>query len=484
MSQGQTGSNDPRHAPQLIQSALQKLRRKAPVPDDELAALRSAVASALENLHGRAGLSDQQFKIFAFIVTNYIEGMIGNLAAAVIVADVLKKSITPEHEVHVRVTVRNIRERLQSYYRTKGERDTIRITIPKERDPVHQSHYVPVIAYREALDSEAESLLKDAFAALDAFTIPAFERSLLLLDKALLKHPGHPRVLARMADVHVYEAHFGLYPRAELEKAEQLVAESLARSEGFWESHLVDGCVKGLLHWDWPGAGKAFTRAIELHGDEVAQDPWHVIHLVVTGNVKEALPLMEAYTERNHRVPQARADLALVQMLTGNLAAAERTLDAAIEAQPHHFSAYAYQTMVYEAKGDLEAAYAVFNKAPIDLGEIPYMCGWPGYFDAMANRRAKADMQLKAIQAARAGGHSGYIPAHQVALILIGLDRLDEAIVAVREAVDDRDPNMKILPLLPFLRRLHSLPEFWKLVGRLNLTEWTEAKVTALFRQA
>jgi len=429
------------------------------------------ILAATDRVCEQARLSPKEGQMVRYIVSETLAGKADALTAKTVGSAIFNREIRLDDPVDadplgvVRVTMTAIRKKLTRYYDATGRFDPILIDIPTPG-------YVPAFKHRsffEPLTDEAETHIRNAQAALDNLTLPSFKEALACLDKALAVHPGHPRVLALMADVHAHRARHGLPPRKELEQAERLVARSLAQSQDFWEAHLVDGAVKGDLHWDWEGAKSAFQRAIALKGDDAEQHAWHVVYLMSQGRGHEAVRLMKAFVARaGYRMPLARGDLGILQILTGDLDEAEQTLRSAIALHRHHYTAYVYLAVMYEARGDLAAAYAALDELPIKPYEVGYCLGFRGFLDGLSGRRYKAELELKALQAVRMTGLV-YVPPHQIALVLIGLGRLHEAVDCLRQSVDDGDPLATWLPLYPFLRHLHHLPEFWELVERIGL---------------
>jgi tetratricopeptide (TPR) repeat protein len=91
-----------------------------------------------------------------------------------------------------------------------------------------------------------------------------------------------------------------------------------------------------------------------------------------------------------------------------------------------------------------------------------------GYALAKAGRRAEAEAMLERIRRLE---RDTYVPPRRAALVLHALGRDDEALEALRRAVETREPYMTFLGVDPKWDELRGSPSFQALLSRVNLLD-------------
>jgi serine/threonine-protein kinase len=91
-----------------------------------------------------------------------------------------------------------------------------------------------------------------------------------------------------------------------------------------------------------------------------------------------------------------------------------------------------------------------------------------GYALAKSGRRAEAEAVLQEI---RERERDAYVPPHDIAMVLHGLGRDDEALEQLRRAVDVRDVRVTRLGVHPQWDELRGSPEFQALLSRIGLLD-------------
>lgn len=363
----------------------------------------------------------------------------------------------------VRVSIGDLRARLDRYYETGGRYDPVRIQIPLG-SYAPRIYYEPGIAASKLSDTAAMHVA-NAKAALDKRTLPGHETAFRYLELALTEHPNHPRILSLKAMVHAARAMYGRYARTELEAAEALVEEGKKQEHEPWERFLIEAWIRATLHFDWAGAEILFNRAIELSHGEAKYNSWHTAFLASQLRTEEALIIQsEAVTHFAHDIAATRCDLAQLQIVTGRFEEAEELLRSTIELFPHgHYMPYLHLALLHEARGDFAEAVKANEQVPVTAPESTITVGMRVLMTGLAGNRDSAKSLYDQLRAEKQTGQ--HVPASQLATAAIGAGDHDGAVAwFVEAAVTERDPIMNWVAIYPFERHIRHHPGFRALV--------------------
>ena len=379
-----------------------------------------------------------------------------SLKEVVIGVDVFGRppNYNPKKDSIVRVTIRDLRERITTYYETEGRADPIRIDIP-------QGSYCPAVYYDPAvanlkLTDRAAMCASTARAAFERRTLQGFDVAFKYLDMALEECPHHPRLLSLKAMAHGGVALYGKLARTELEAAEVLIQQAKRSEYEPWERPLVEAWVKTALYFDWAGGDLLFQRAIALSHGAAENDHWYTAYLNSQLRFDESIRIAaDAVAHSAFDRPFPRAYLALHQIMAGKLAEAEETLRITSELFPEaHFMTNIYWAFLHEAKGDFEAAARAIEQVQIGLPDSTIALGLRPLMIGLAGDRNRAGQLYAELKAIKRSGEV-FIPASQLANAAIGVGDDDGAVAWFHEAaVTERDPFMNWLAVLPYARHL------------------------------
>ncbi len=111
-------------------------------------------------------------------------------------------------------------------------------------------------------------------------------------------------------------------------------------------------------------AAEAFVRALEL----AAADPWSLYGLGLSraaSNPQAALYALEQAVAADPLLAAAQYDLGLLYLQSGRAEEATKALQAALSADGNYTGAHAYLARLYEAKGQLAAAWNAYQKGAL-----------------------------------------------------------------------------------------------------------------------
>ncbi|MEZ5403875.1 MAG: hypothetical protein R2729_29615 [Bryobacteraceae bacterium] len=432
------------------------------------------IQHALESLRRQSRLSPNELRLLTYLVEETTAGRGDELSQKTIAADVFSRDLAafdPKADSIVRTTAANLRERLIEYYSAAGRTDPVVIEVPR-------GSYQPRFSRRQQLSAGGSSRLWSARLAMEGRTPALYKTAIKHLDAVLAESPSLALGLALKAEALASWAIHGAEPKPALEQARTLADRALASDAAVWQASLARGAVASALEWDWPAAGRHFARALELSGGDADTHPWYTAHLVTQGRPREAIAnLQRSVDHHGFGNPACLADLAMMQILARDFAAATETARAALEAAPANYQHYMTHSVLLEAQDDPAGALRMLDASPIRLQDRPVTWGFRAFLAGRTGRVAVARRRLSWFRATRRTGI--WIPNTQLALCWMGIGDANEALGHLELAAGDREPLVIWYHAYPFFRHLHGHPRFEALVDRAGVTRYLPRKEAA-----
>ena len=137
-----------------------------------------------------------------------------------------------------------------------------------------------------------------------------------------------------------------------------------------------------------------------------------------------------------------------------------------VELDPNARVAHMFATNAYAEKGLLDEALAEARAARAPFPESSHTIALEAYVNSKLGKQEEARAaleQLLQISSER------YIPPHHIAIIYHGLDELEETLLWLERAFEQREPKMVFLKVDPRWKNLRDNPRFVSLLKRMNL---------------
>jgi tetratricopeptide (TPR) repeat protein len=240
----------------------------------------------------------------------------------------------------------------------------------------------------------------------------------------------------------------------------------LSLNDALPEAHVATGFIAFFYDRDLDAAVRAFERAIAR--DERYPEVYHWYgHLLLHRDRGRAVRMLERARDL------APTSLSINTCLGHNYAFAGETelaitqLEQTLEMDPAFPVARTYLGRVYMQAGRWAEAIEQFEA--IGNGEAyRYTWGDLGCALGLAGRTGDARGSLRALQAQVESGV--YAPHTAFAKIYAGLGEFEHAMVALRQAVEERELWLVMIPLEPHFQNMRDMPEFQLLAHQLGLT--------------
>jgi tetratricopeptide (TPR) repeat protein len=256
----------------------------------------------------------------------------------------------------------------------------------------------------------------------------------------------------------------GVRPKDVMPKAKDLALRAISLREATAEAHATLGAVYGFYEWDWDQAQKELMRALELEpGTAASHYAYAEYYLLPLNRLDEAVSELRRALDLDPMSAPVHALLGRALTFRGDYDAAIKELQVTLERDPNFYWSHWALGMAYAGKEQFGAARAALEKAYSLDPANPFNVGGLAYLDAITGNREAA---LKALSQASA---RGYVSPFWVAFVHTGLGDKDAAIRALQTGLEERDPLLAYVGVVPELKSLRSDPRLQDLLRQMNL---------------
>jgi TolB-like protein/tetratricopeptide (TPR) repeat protein len=288
-----------------------------------------------------------------------------------------------------------------------------------------------------------------------------------LFTEAIGKDANYALAYAGLANAYNYLGFLGGVAREVYPKAKQTAVRALEIDETLAEPHAVLGYTATFFDWDWAKAKRELERAIALNPNYAEGYLHYSWYLGSQKQHEEARASIVKASELDPLSLIIQTNLSNYYQMTrdfdGALAQTKRVLDLV----PNLPLALLFSGMAYWGKGQYDEAVSGYTKLVELTG--PNFKGYLGYSYAKLGRTESA---LAVLSELTVLSKDERVPSFQVALVLLGLERFEEALNWFEKAMEERSGGW-----FPYIRQeayfdpLRSYPRFQELVRRLNFPE-------------
>jgi len=287
-------------------------------------------------------------------------------------------------------------------------------------------------------------------------------------ERATVEDPQYALAHSGLADSYGLLSHYGVVRPAEAWARSASSAASAVMLDGnSAEAHTSLAHVKATQDWDWPGAERAFQRAIGLNPRYPTAHHWYAVScLVPMGRLDEALEQMLFAQSLDPVSSIIARDLAVVHCYRGEFDAALEQCDHTIALNPHFSPAYLTLGIVQEQRKDYDEAAAAFERA-VHLSPLSHrMTAALGRTLALSGKRQKATRIVKSLETL---AKTRYVSPFDFASIQFGLGHIDVGFRWLSRACDDRCFELLALLVDPRLDSIRSDRRFMAIAKRVSL---------------
>ncbi|UCF40707.1 MAG: protein kinase [Gemmatimonadota bacterium] len=294
-----------------------------------------------------------------------------------------------------------------------------------------------------------------------------FAKGIEYFEQAIARDPNYALAYAGVADSYNLLAWYRfLPPRDAFPKAHVAALKALEIDEMLAEAHTSLGVVKHYYDWDWQGAERSLSRALQLNPKDATALHSYSEYLASRGRLEEATQCITRAQELEPLGLTINAGLGWIHYFCRRYDEAIERFLKTIELDPEYVFLNWFLGQAYIKKGMLKEAQAVLRRGMTASGDHPGMAAYLAYAYTQAYRLDDARDILEAL---KVRAKEAYVPADYFAVIHMGLGELDAAYHWLSQACGERALHLVFLEVDPLFDDLRGDGRFEQILGRIGL---------------
>jgi tetratricopeptide (TPR) repeat protein len=322
------------------------------------------------------------------------------------------------------------------------------------------------LSHRPPVNPEAHEAYLKGLYFWNERTAESLKTSIAYFEDAIRKDPGYALAYSGLADAYDVSSDYDLFPpRDAYSKAKATVLKALELDPALAQAHATLADMKSAYEWDWLGADTEFKRALELNPGYATAHHWYAQYLTARGRHQEALAEIHRAMELDPLSPSINAYAGSALYMARKYDKSVEQLLKMTEAEPSYAVAHYFLGFSREQRRELKEAIKEFQKA-VDLSG-----GDPSYLAGLAHAYALSGDSQKAraiCQRLQKRARTEYVSSYDIGLIYAGLRKRDQALLWLKRAYEEGDPNMNFLNVEPAFDDFHSDSTFRDMLQRVG----------------
>ena len=297
-------------------------------------------------------------------------------------------------------------------------------------------------------------------------TVESLKQSIGYFTEAIDLDAGFASAYSGLADAHIILGMYGAYSPAEvMPRAKDSATRALEIDERLAEAHVSLGCIEAVYDWRWGAAESQFLRGIELNSNYATAHHWYCVnHLIPLGRFEEARNEIREALRLDPVSLAINATLGLTHYFAGEYDQAIKEFERALAMDANFPIANFFLGQALSQKSQPEEALPFFRRAIELYGQSPNMMASYANSAARAGNQTAAEETLDDLLRL---SEERYVSSYDLALVLLGLGRDQEALARLDQAFSERSYLLVYLNVEPMLERLRTVPQFQNLSRRI-----------------
>jgi serine/threonine protein kinase/Flp pilus assembly protein TadD len=281
--------------------------------------------------------------------------------------------------------------------------------------------------------------------------------------------PNYARAYTGLAYVYIVKAsvnYDAMHPEEAINLARYNAQKAIELDENLCEAHAALGAILSRYEWKWAEAEKEYKRAIELNPDIAQTYYWYSELLVANGRYDEALETSRKAQELDPANPVMYLNVGRILYFARRYDEAEKQLTEALAIKDFHNIPGLKNMLgfVYLETQRKDEAVKIFQE--IQAKDKAFTAAL-GYTYGKTGRMTEAYEMLNQLEELEK--KQDHLPAHEKALVYIGLGEKDKALSELQKAYQERFYGLGSLNVNPIYDSLRGEAKFQKLLEDLNL---------------
>jgi adenylate cyclase len=297
-------------------------------------------------------------------------------------------------------------------------------------------------------------------------TEPDLRRAISFFDESLKADPGFARAFSGLADTYAALALLEfMAPNEAFPRARNAVSKALALQPELVEARTSSGLIKFQYDWDWSGAERELTQAIDLNPNYPLAHHYYADFLKAMGRFDEAIEQIELAQELDPLSLAINTGVGHVLYLSRQYDRAIEQYQRAVDLDPAFMATHLWFGRPYLEKGMYNEALAELEAAVRLSGESTVALAMLGHGLASAGQTSEAAAILEKL---RKRSETQYVPAYWIAVVYNGLKDRDQVIRWMTTAVEERSSWLVWTNVEPRFDWIRADPGFASLVARMK----------------
>jgi serine/threonine-protein kinase len=292
-------------------------------------------------------------------------------------------------------------------------------------------------------------------------------RGIEYFERAVSADPDYALAYVGLADFYSLMAWYRFQaPRDAFPRAGVAAMRALERDDLLSQAHASVGTVRFYHQWDWGGAERAITRALELHAGEPAALHVYGEFLLAQGRLDEALAHATRARDAEPLAANINAGIGWVHYFAREYDRAVEQFRRTLALDPGYAFLHWFLGQSLLAAADPEGALAAFSSGIAASDRHAALVAYLGYAYAKTGQERHARTVLDELRSRAA---EEYVPADCLAVLHLGLGERDAALAWLERAVRERALHAVFLGVDPMFDELRSDGRFHGLLQSVGL---------------
>jgi adenylate cyclase len=295
---------------------------------------------------------------------------------------------------------------------------------------------------------------------------PDLKRAIGFFDASLTSDPKFARAYSGLADTYAALALLEfMSPNEAFPKARSAVSQALALQPDLVEARTSSGLIKFQYDWDWSGAERELTQAIDINPNYPLAHHYYADLLKAMGRFDEAIEQIGLAQELDPLSLAINTGVGHVLYLARQYDRAIEQYQRAVDLDPAFMAThlwfgrpYLEKDMYKEAISELETAVRLSGESTVALAML-------GHGLASAGQTSEAAAILEKL---RQRSETQYVPSYWIAVVYNGFRDRDQVITWMGRALEERSSWLVWTNVEPRFDWIRADPEFASLVEAMK----------------
>ena len=321
------------------------------------------------------------------------------------------------------------------------------------------------LAKRYTDDSEAYRLYLKGRYYWNKYTKEALTKAIEYFNQSIELDPSYSLAYTGLADSYYRLSTAYLPPKEALPKARTAAMKALEIDDTLAEAHASLGLIKMFHDWDWSGAEREYSRAIELDPRSVLGYLRYGSYLTLIGRCDEAITSFKRALALDPLSLQANSLLGIALYISRQYDKSVEQYRKTLDMDPNYMPARFGIGLAYSQKGMYEEAIIEFQKTGDLADNLVEVLGELGYIYAASGNISKAQEVLDEL---KKRSETAYISPYNMVRIYAGLKENDLTFEWLEKAYEERSEWLTWLKVDPKLDSIRPAPRFQNLMQRVG----------------